>query len=52
MCVITDYHKEKKIGTTLVIGEKRLHAIGDGFELLDLLGDNFLQCLYRTTNQF
>ena len=39
MCVITDYHKEKKIGRTLVIGEQRLHTIEDGFELLDLLGD-------------
>jgi putative transcriptional regulator len=39
MCVITDYHKEKKIGKTLVIGEKRLHRIEDGFELLDLLGE-------------
>jgi putative transcriptional regulator len=39
MCVITDYHKEKKIGRTLVIGEERLHAIADGFELLDLLGE-------------
>jgi putative transcriptional regulator len=39
MCIITDYHKEKKIGKTLVIGEKRLHRIEDGFELLDLLGD-------------
>ncbi len=39
MCVITDYHKEKKIGRTLVIGEQRLHRIEDGFELLDLLGE-------------
>jgi putative transcriptional regulator len=39
MCVITDYHKEKKIGRTLVIGEQRLHKIEDGFELLDLLGE-------------
>jgi putative transcriptional regulator len=39
MCVITDYHKQKKIGKTLVIGEDRLHRIEDGFELLDLLGD-------------
>ena len=39
MCVITDYHHEKKIGRTLVIGEERLHSIEDGFELLDLLGD-------------
>jgi putative transcriptional regulator len=39
MCIITDYHHEKKIGRTLVIGEERLHAIEDGFELLDMLGD-------------
>jgi len=39
MCVITDYHKQKKIGKTLVFGEDRLHRIEDGFELLDLLGD-------------
>ncbi|MEN6394879.1 MAG: transcriptional regulator [Methanoregula sp.] len=39
MCIITDYHHEKKIGRTLVIGEERLHKIEDGFELLDLLGD-------------
>ncbi len=39
MCIITDYHHEKKIGRTLVIGEERLHDIADGFELLDMLGD-------------
>ncbi|WP_292426597.1 transcriptional regulator [Methanoregula sp.] len=39
MCIITDYHHEKKIGRTLVIGEERLHHIADGFELLDMLGD-------------
>ena len=39
MCIITDYHHEKKIGRTLVIGEDRLHSIENGFELLDLLGD-------------
>ncbi|MFA6361986.1 transcriptional regulator [Methanoregula sp.] len=39
MCIITDYHHEKKIGRTLLIGEERLHAIEDGFELLDMLGD-------------
>ena len=39
MCIITDYHKQKKIGKTLVIGEERLHRIEDGFELLDLIGD-------------
>jgi len=39
MCIITDYHKQKKIGKTLVIGEERLHRIEDGFELLDMIGD-------------
>jgi len=39
MCIITDYHHEKKIGRTLVIGEDRFHRIEDGFELLDMLGD-------------
>jgi putative transcriptional regulator len=39
MCIITDYHKQKKIGKTLVIGEDRLHRIADGFELLDMLGE-------------
>ncbi|MFA5332589.1 MAG: transcriptional regulator [Methanoregula sp.] len=39
MCIITDYHQQKKIGRTLVIGEERLHHIEDGFELLDMIGD-------------
>ncbi|MGA2160672.1 MAG: transcriptional regulator [Methanoregula sp.] len=39
MCIITDYHHQKKIGRTLVIGEERLHDIEDGFELLDMLGE-------------
>jgi putative transcriptional regulator len=39
MCIITDYHKQKKIGKTLVIGEDRLHRIVDGFELLDMIGE-------------
>jgi putative transcriptional regulator len=39
MCIITDYHKQKKIGRTLVIGEERLHRIEDGFELLDMIGE-------------
>ncbi|MEN6442765.1 MAG: transcriptional regulator [Methanoregula sp.] len=39
MCIITDYHKEKKIGKTLVIGEDRLHRIETGFELLDMIGE-------------
>lgn len=40
MCVITDYHKQKKIGRTLVIGEDRLHYLRDGSELIDLIGDS------------
>ena len=39
MCITTDYHQQKKIGRTLVIGEDRLHHIADGFELLDMLGE-------------
>jgi putative transcriptional regulator len=37
MCVLTDYHKQKKIGKTLVIGEERLHALEDGSELIDMI---------------
>ncbi|MDD1679457.1 MAG: transcriptional regulator [Methanomicrobiales archaeon] len=37
MCVITDYNKQKKIGNTLIIGEKRLHSVEDGFELIELI---------------
>ncbi|OPY39174.1 MAG: hypothetical protein A4E35_00408 [Methanoregula sp. PtaU1.Bin051] len=40
MCVITDYHKEKKIGRTLLIGEDRLRRLHDGSELIDLIGDS------------
>jgi putative transcriptional regulator len=40
MCVITDYHKEKKVGRTLLIGEDRLHNLRDGSELIDLIGDS------------
>jgi putative transcriptional regulator len=39
MCIITGYHKQKKIGKTLVIGEESLHRITDGFQLLDIIGD-------------
>jgi len=39
MCVITDYHKEKKIGRTLLIGEDQLRRLRDGSELIDLIGD-------------
>ena len=37
LCVITDYDKQKRIGNTLIIGEKRLHSVEDGFELIDLI---------------
>jgi putative transcriptional regulator len=37
MCVITDYQKQKKIGTTLVIGEQRLHTLTDGEELIEMI---------------
>jgi len=40
MCVITDYHKEKKVGRTLLIGEDRLRRLRDGSELIDLIGDS------------
>ncbi len=40
MCVITDYHKEKKIGRTLLIGVDRLHHLRDGSELIDLIGES------------
>lgn len=40
MCVVTDYHKEKKVGRTLLIGEDRLHHLRDAFELIDLIGDS------------
>jgi putative transcriptional regulator len=39
MCVITDYHKEKKVGRTLIIGEDRLIHLRDGSELIDKIGD-------------
>jgi putative transcriptional regulator len=37
MCVLTDYSKQKKIGQTLVIGEKRLQQLEDGSELIDMM---------------
>jgi len=37
MCVLTDYEKQKKIGKTLVIGERRLQALQDGKELIELV---------------
>ncbi|NYT05979.1 MAG: transcriptional regulator [Methanomicrobiales archaeon] len=37
MCVITDYNKQKKVGKTLIIGEKQLHFLEDGSELIELI---------------
>ncbi len=37
MCVLTDYDKQKKIGRTLVIGEKRLQSLADGEELIEII---------------
>jgi len=37
MCVLTDYYKQKKIGSTLVIGEERLHSVTDGEELIEMI---------------
>jgi putative transcriptional regulator len=37
LCVITNYNKQKKVGNTLIIGEKRLHSVEDGFELIELI---------------
>ena len=38
MCVLTDTSDESHVGRTLVIGESRLQRIGDGAELIDLIG--------------
>jgi putative transcriptional regulator len=37
MCVLTDYSKQKRIGSTLVIGEERLQSVADGEELIDMI---------------
>jgi putative transcriptional regulator len=37
LCIIKDYNKQKKVGNTLIIGEKRLHSVEDGFELIELI---------------
>ncbi|MDH7593974.1 MAG: transcriptional regulator [Methanomicrobiales archaeon] len=37
MCIIKDCDKEKKIGNTLVLGEKRLNWVEDGFELIEMI---------------
>jgi putative transcriptional regulator len=37
--VVTDYSKEKKIGSTLVIGDKRLKDVEDGEDLLSMVAE-------------
>ncbi|MCP1661575.1 MAG: transcriptional regulator [Methanocalculus sp. MSAO_Arc1] len=37
LCILTDYHKEKKIGKTLVIGEEQLYSLDQGSDLVDLI---------------
>ena len=37
LCILSDYNKEKKIGKTLIIGEKRLYSLEEGSDLLDLM---------------
>jgi putative transcriptional regulator len=37
LCVLTDYSKQKKIGTTLVVGEERLQSLADGEELIEMI---------------
>ena len=39
LCVVTDYSKEKKIGKTLVIGDKRLKDVEDGEDLLSMVSE-------------
>ncbi len=39
LCVVTDYGKEKKIGKTLVIGDKRLKDVEDGEDLLSMVSE-------------
>jgi putative transcriptional regulator len=37
LCVLVGYRKQKTIGNTFVIGEERLHTLGDGSELMELI---------------
>jgi len=39
MCVLTDYRKKKKIGSTLIIGEECLHSFKRASELMNLIRD-------------
>ncbi|MDI6718991.1 MAG: transcriptional regulator [Methanomicrobiales archaeon] len=37
LCIVANYDKQKKIGKTLVLGEKRLRSLEDGSELIELI---------------
>ncbi len=37
LCILSDYHKEKKIGKTLVIGEEKLYSLEEGSDLINLI---------------
>jgi putative transcriptional regulator len=37
LCVLIGYRRQKTIGSTLVIGEERLHALEDGSDLMELI---------------
>jgi putative transcriptional regulator len=37
LCIITDDARQRWIGSTLILGERRLHAIDDGSELIELI---------------
>jgi len=37
LCVLIGYRRQKTIGSTLVIGEERLHSLEDGSELMELI---------------
>ncbi len=39
VCVIKDYNKRKKVGKTLVIGERHLSGLESGSDLIDLIDD-------------
>lgn len=37
MCIVKDCDKEKRIGNTLVLGEKRLNSVESGFQLIEMI---------------
>ncbi len=37
LCILSDYHNEKKIGKTLVIGEEKLYSLEEGSDLINLI---------------